>query len=164
MQTSIFSSLTLRLFLLLSLLSVSVSLSAQLPPRSISSLDRSADRNRPLPLEEAFPYFVSVNGDSGFNITWTPAAGHYLYRHAFAFSVIVEEGDEPDPVSYSLPDGLKKTDQFFGDIEAYYDEVKAEIQLETGADSVTSLVIEYQGCADWGFCYPPQRVSLPLSP
>lgn len=145
----------------------SSNLSAQLTPRStsaLSNLDGSVAQNRPLPLTEAFPYFLSVGSDNTFSVTWTPAPGHYLYRHMFSFSLLVNSEAEPRALDFTVPDGLKKTDQFFGDIEAYYNEVKAEIQLETAPGTQTSLVVEYQGCADWGFCYPPQRVSLPFSP
>ncbi|MCG8412859.1 MAG: protein-disulfide reductase DsbD N-terminal domain-containing protein [Pseudomonadales bacterium] len=136
---------------------------AQLQPRSISSLDNSLGQNRPLALEQAFPYFVSATGGR-YEIVWTPAPGHYLYRHAFAFSLVESEGATPQSLRFELPDGLKKTDQFFGDIEAYYDSVRAEISIDNAPGAEASLLIEYQGCADWGFCYPPQRVFYPLNP
>ena len=143
---------------------LSTVLNAQQATRSISSLDRNTTQDQPLALDEAFPYFLSVSSENGFSVTWTPAPGHYLYRHAFAFSLIESEDAEPKVLTFQLPDGFKKTDQFFGDIEAYYDQVKADIKLDTAPTSGASLVIEYQGCADWGFCYPPQRTTLPLSP
>ncbi len=141
----------------------SASSNAQLQPRSGSSLDSSLGQNRPLALELAFPYFVSTSG-GGYEIVWTPAPGHYLYRHAFAFSLVENEGANPQNLSFEIPDGLKKTDQFFGDIESYYDSVKVELRLENVPESEASLLIEFQGCADWGFCYPPQRVLYPLNP
>ena len=67
-------------------------------------------------------------------------------------------------VDFVLPEGLERTDQFFGEIVAYYDNVSVDISLTTvpGPDSI--LIIEYQGCADWGFCYPPQRAEHRLNP
>ncbi len=145
---------------------LSTVLNAQQSTRSINinSLDRNLIQARPLASDEAFPYFLSVSSENEFSVTWTPAPGHYLYRHAFAFSVVENENAEPQALAFKLPDGFKKTDQFFGDIEAYYDQVKAEIQIDTAPASGANLVIEYQGCADWGFCYPPQRIALPLTP
>jgi thiol:disulfide interchange protein DsbD len=63
-----------------------------------------------------------------------------------------------------LPDGLAMEDEFFGAIEAYFDAIITEIDLSSAralpADS--SLNIRFQGCATWGFCYPPQTVDIPL--
>ncbi|MCY4263788.1 MAG: protein-disulfide reductase DsbD N-terminal domain-containing protein [Gammaproteobacteria bacterium] len=141
----------------------SVPISAQLAPPSVSSLNSSSDSNRPLAVEQAFPWFASIMNHT-YSITWTPAVGHYLYRHSFAFSLIARSGEDPVPLNFRLPDGIKKTDQFFGDIEAYYEPVQAKLILEGIPDPQASLLIEYQGCADWGFCYPPQKAVHPLTP
>lgn len=135
---------------------------AQLDSRSNSGLSlRNLTSETPIPLEQAFPYYVSVLDDNRLRITWDIAPGHYLYRHAFQFSLVTPAGTQP--VAAELPEGLHKTDQFFGEIEAYYTQVSAEMPVPaTTADSV--LVIQYQGCADWGFCYPPQRREFNLQP
>lgn len=134
---------------------------AQLGTRSFSGF---SDRPVPLPLEQAFPFYVSVESPGHFKIHWSPAAGHYLYRHAFDFSMQQSSDTKVLPVDFVLPAGLKKTDQFFGDIEAYYDEVTVDISLPTLPVHNAMLLIQYQGCADWGFCYPPQRFEFNLSP
>jgi len=155
------------------LLSISSACFAQLGG---SSLERLAGNTRPTPLslEEAFPYYVSQTDDGGLQITWTPARGHYLYRHAFAFSVLAEAdsgiGSEAavlaSDLEFTIPPGLPRSDQFFGDIEAYYDDITAIVSLPTPLASslpdAAVLLIEFQGCADWGFCYPPQRASYSL--
>lgn len=136
----------------------------QLPPRSVSSLENSLGQNRPLSLEQAFPFYVSESSPGQYQITWEPAPGHYLYRHAFAFSLLQQDDGDEQALNFQLPDGLKKTDQFFGEIEAYYERVSAELSLSADPGPEASLVIEYQGCADWGFCYPPQRSLFKLNP
>ena len=137
---------------------------AQLTPRSISSLDNSLGQPRPLSLNEAFPFFVSESGVGTYEVTWTPAPGHYLYRHAFAFSLQATEDSSAQALTFSLSDGLKKTDQFFGEIEAYYNSASASVSIGADMPETASLIIEYQGCADWGFCYPPQRTTFKLNP
>lgn len=134
---------------------------AQLDSRSFSGFSNQPE---PLPLEQAFPFYISELGPGRFKVSWNLAEGHYLYRHAFDFNMQQSSEAEELPIDYTLPDGLKKTDQFFGDIEAYYDAVSVDISLPTvpGPDAI--LLIEYQGCADWGFCYPPQRYEFILSP
>lgn len=153
---------TVSLLILLSLFAGLAT--AQLQPRSISSLDTSLGQNQPLALEQAFPYYVSEVSPGKYRVTWDLAPGHYLYRHAFAFALQQLQDGEALAAEFELPDGLKKTDQFFGEIEAYYGQISAELSLPTVPGPEASLVIEYQGCADWGFCYPPQRALFKLIP
>jgi len=56
-----------------------------------------------------------------------------------------------------LPDGKKKNDEYFGEMEVYYHDVLATLPLQRqGADAQTvTLDVAYQGCADAGLCYPP---------
>ena len=141
-------------------------LQAQLEPRSsgLSLAETLAQQPEPLSLDKAFPYFVSSISPGRYRVTWEPAPGHYLYQHAFAFAQQNGSEGEELEVTYTLPDGLEKTDQFFGDIVAYYEPVSVEIELGTVPGPDAALIIEYQGCADWGFCYPPQKASFPLLP
>jgi len=121
-------------------------------------------RPQPLPLAEAFPFYVAETAESEYRVTWTPAPGHYLYRHAFAFSLQLADSADPQPLEFSLPPGLPRSDQFFGDIEAYYDDITAIVALPDNSPATATLIIEFQGCADWGFCYPPQRQDFSLAP
>ncbi len=134
---------------------------AQPDSRSFSSL---SSHPQPLSLEKAFPFYVSAVSPGQFKIVWNLAEGHYLYRHAFDFSMAQASDSEELEVHYDLPVGLKKTDQFFGDTEVYYGQIDVDVRLGTvpGPDAI--LLINYQGCADWGFCYPPRRFEFVLHP
>ena len=121
-------------------------------------------RLEPLKLEEAFPFFVSELSPGKYRVTWTLAPDHYLYRHAFNFTLRQTERSEGQPIDSVLPEGLQKTDQFFGQIEAYYDKVSVDLDLRTVPGPDASIIIQYQGCADWGFCYPPKRTPFKLFP
>lgn len=136
---------------------------AQPLPSSSNSLTGS-DRPQPLPPEQAFPYFVSISAADLLTVTWQIAPAHYLYRHRFEFALKRSPDAPPEPLAYSLPDGLQKWDEFFGDIEAYYQQVTASIELDTTELDSASLIIQYQGCAEWGFCYPPQSSEYRLFP
>ncbi len=151
----------LLLLSFLSVMSVTPSLQAQLTGRNpLSSLEIP----QPLAQEEAFAFFVSVATAGQLQITWQLAPGHYLYRHRFGFFLEqIPEGPREN-LAYTLPEGLQKHDQFFGDTEVYYDQVVATLLLPTPTQVTARLVIQYQGCADWGYCYPPRTVIYPLSP
>jgi thiol:disulfide interchange protein DsbD len=152
-----------QIFCLMMFASLTLPLKAQLGGNSLGGLGGDT-RPTPLPLEQAFPWFVSELAEDRFRVTWNPASGHYLYRHAFSFSLQTGGSARPQALTVQLPDGLPKTDQFFGDIEAYYDTVSADITLPRAPTAGDILIIEYQGCAEWGFCYPPQQQRVELQP
>ena len=147
--------------LLALLLVLPLAAQAQLGQRDAPSL---SSRPEPLPIEQAFPFFVSIDSPEQLSVTWTPAAEHYLYRHQFAFALASTAQDSPTPLQFSLPEGIKKQDEFFGDIEAYYGSVSARLPLAIASSDADYLLISFQGCADWGFCYPPQTVKYALHP
>ncbi len=137
---------------------------AQLTPRSISGLAQQPTYDQPLPLEQAFPFYVSAVSPGRYKIVWNLPDGHYLYRHAFEFTLSQQADSGELPIDFSLRDGLKKNDQFFGDIEAYYGPLDIDLSLSTVPGPDARIFISYQGCADWGFCYPPQRFEFLLNP
>ncbi len=142
----------------LAVLALAAPAPAQLPERSTGALENNSQRV--LPMDEAFPWHVSEAAPGQFRVVFRPAPEHYLYRHAFRFRL--QTGAEEKPLAYQLPPGLEKTDQFFGDIVAYYDQVTAELEMIEDFPEGAALLIEYQGCADWGFCYPPQQARFEL--
>ena len=143
----------------------SITALGQLEPRTFNSFPTQTDNQpRPLALTEAFPFFVSAVSPGRYRVSWNIAEGHYLYRHAFNFQLKQTADAAPMTVEYILPEGIQKTDQFFGKIEAYYNLINADLALTTVPSPDAVLVIEYQGCAEWGFCYPPQQAEFKLIP
>lgn len=158
-------SLTLAVVSLVALLCGSQAGAQLFPGNTGNSLGSSSDRPRPMPMDQAFPYFVSIVDDGTLTVTWQIAPDHYLYRHQFDFSLRLPGDETVETVEYRLPGGVAKHDQFFGDVEVYYDGVSASVAASGSAlPAGTSLIIQYQGCAEWGFCYPPQSASYPLVP
>ncbi|MAX08130.1 MAG: hypothetical protein CMQ08_09210 [Gammaproteobacteria bacterium] len=156
---------TLTTLFTLCLLGLPLTAWSQLDRNSITSFTQQNQQQMvPLSLEEAFPFYVSELSPGKYRINWVLAQGHYLYRHALQFSLLQTEGGDSLPVNYELPDGVQKTDQFFGQIEAYYNLLSIDLNLTTVPEPEAGLMIQYQGCAEWGFCYPPQRAFFKLLP
>ncbi len=63
-----------------------------------------------------------------------------------------------------LPPGEEKDDEFFGKIEVYHDLVEARLPLRRSNLDPTSVTLKvgYQGCAEAGICYPPQKKTVNL--
>ncbi len=108
-----------------------------------------------LPVDEAFRLSTQrLEGDK-VSLYWQIAEGYYLYRHRLK----VEQADQS--IELTIPTGIAKHDEYFGDVEIYYDSLSVQVPLE----GTTPLTIEvsYQGCAEAGLCYPPQKRSFDFS-
>ena len=108
-----------------------------------------------LPVDEAYQLDVMSGSNGQATLSWIIAPDYYLYRHAFKVKASDQNGALE--ATLSIPDGLAKTDEFFGDVEVYYQFTDLGLELE--ADNTVELVelaITYQGCADAGLCYPPR--------
>ena len=57
----------------------------------------------------------------------------------------------------SLPEGKAKFDEFFGDVEVYYQFLALALPANLTLNDGAQLTVGYQGCADRGLCYPPER-------
>ncbi len=102
--------------------------------------------------EEAF--VLSTRMDGGTLIaSWRIADGYYLYRSRTTLTA--EAGSDVRVGAAQFPSGKHKTDEYFGDMEVYYHELRVRLPLLAGSAG-KRLKITYQGCADAGLCYPPQ--------
>ena len=102
--------------------------------------------------DEAFIMSHEVINDKHVKINWKIHPGYYLYMGMFEF----ESLDENNQIKkVEMPDGKKKTDEFFGEVDIYYFSTSADVYLENKLTEYIDLKIKYQGCADAGLCYPP---------
>ncbi|WP_305805281.1 protein-disulfide reductase DsbD [Stenotrophomonas sp. YIM B06876] len=116
-----------------------------------------------LPVDQAFALQVQAPSRDRIELQWQIAPGYYLYRHRT--SARVEAGFEAGALQ--LPGGEKKHDEFFGDVETYHRQLTAVLPGTAAATAGTlRLEVRYQGCADAGVCYPPQKrmVEVKLPP
>ncbi|MDP2549226.1 protein-disulfide reductase DsbD [Oceanobacter sp. 4_MG-2023] len=109
-----------------------------------------------LPVEQAFPLQTDIDG--GLLIAqWQTPPGYYLYQHRIYLS---QDDIQQDPASFSEP-GIDKYDEAFGDIIAHYGPREVIFKLDSFSAGVVTL--HYQGCADAGLCYPPQRINITIA-
>ncbi|MFQ3324948.1 MAG: thiol:disulfide interchange protein [Pseudomonadales bacterium] len=104
-----------------------------------------------LPVEKAYQIMPSI-GSEGASFYWTIAPEYYLYRHAFK----VELNDIDITNSLEIADGIPKTDEYFGDVEVYYQQALIATPPIEAQDKLV-LTVTSQGCADSGLCYPPRQ-------
>ena len=108
-----------------------------------------------LPAEQAFNVSAKAISAELIEVSWGIADGYYLYRNKTSITTLSDgiELGVPD-----MPAGKTKHDEFFGDVVIYRNQLKITVPI-TNKKSLSSLKIQvkYQGCADIGICYPPQK-------
>lgn len=111
--------------------------------------------NSALPADSAFALSALIELPDSIVLMWDIREGYYLYRKSLNFSKI--EGDSIE--NALIPEGQTVSDEFFGEVEVYYDKLLVKIPLESIKPSDQKdiqLQISYQGCAVIGYCYPMQ--------
>ncbi len=111
-----------------------------------------------LPVAEAFkPDYTIAQGK--LVLHWQIAEGYYLYEERFKF-----RPDEGTQIAPTYTPGKMKYDELFErETMVHYHEVSASFDL-SGISKAFNLKLEYQGCADAGLCYPPQKMTLTVDP
>lgn len=108
-----------------------------------------------LPVEQAYQLDILPHPDGQLQLHWNIAPGYYLYRHALEFTLRESAYGNTIPLTFDLPEGIASEDEFFGEVEIYYDEL--DLRLEpANSPGGARLTVRSQGCADAGLCYPPQ--------
>ncbi len=114
-----------------------------------------------LAVDEAFALSASASSRDQVELTWQVAPGYYLYRHRIAVKSLTADAELG---ALALPQGSRKTDEFFGDVETYRGALVARQALvRAPADGTIELEVRYQGCADVGICYPPEKRVLAIA-
>ena len=117
--------------------------------------------NEVLPPDQAFQFSAVFAGPDRVALHWTIADGHYLYRHRTSAKTATPRVALG---ALAMPAGEKKTDEFFGDVETYHGTLDAKLPVQLAAGlRAFDLEVTYQGCADFGFCYPPITRKVRLS-
>ena len=105
----------------------------------------------PLPPDTVYKLNATAQPGS-ISVHWDILPGYYLYKDKFQFISHITgiKLDKP-----AFPDGEVKQDQFFGKQTIYRKSVT--ITVPYSGEGKLDLELVYQGCADVGFCYPPQH-------
>lgn len=118
------------------------------PP--LASSETSTDQREFLPVDKAYRLEPTTTADT-LRLSWEIADGYYLYRHGFRVTL----NDQEVTAIASIPDGIIKQDDLFGEVQVYYRQVAIELPLPD--DDSYRLEVQSQGCADAGLCYPPHN-------
>ncbi|WP_367971405.1 protein-disulfide reductase DsbD [Vibrio scophthalmi] len=146
----------MRFLLSLLLLCASVvSMPAMALFNSGNALSFGDDSNQFVPVDQAFQFNAYQQGDRVF-IDWQVKPDYYLYQERISLS-----GEKVTLGDFAMRQGQPHQDEFFGDVHIYTEPLFIEVPLrdyQVGA----RLIVQYQGCAKAGFCYPPETRVIEL--
>ncbi|AZL63464.1 MULTISPECIES: protein-disulfide reductase DsbD [Enterobacter] len=113
-------------------------------------------RSNFIPADQAFVFDFQQN-QHDLNLTWQVKEGYYLYRKQVSITPA-----KANVGALQLPAGEWHEDEFYGKSEIYRQRLSVPVTVNQ-ADKGATLTVTYQGCADAGFCYPPETKVVPLS-
>ena len=113
-----------------------------------------------LPPDQAFRISAKALTSDQLEISWDIAEGYYLYRNKMQFK---SQTEQIHTVTPAFPAGETKHDENFGDVVIYRNTLKIPVTLIPDGVSSIKLLVQYQGCADRGICYPPQKKILDIT-
>lgn len=144
-------------------------------PNRLAALMPSAGSGRGLSgadeipeVEQAFRFQSEVVAPDRVRLTWDIAPGTYLYADLVEIALV----DAPEVAlgAVGRPVGRLKRDSVLpdgsiGDVGIYEGRLDLTLPLRraTTAPTDATLVVEYQGCAEIGICYPPQTQRIALN-
>lgn len=110
-----------------------------------------------VPVDQAFP-FNYYQQDGKVLLDWQVKEGYYLYQHSLSFS-----GQNLAIGNVELEDGKPHQDEFFGEVSVYTQPLFVQVPLQNYQEG-SQLSVKYQGCAEAGFCYPPETRVIDIAP
>ncbi|MBY8256676.1 protein-disulfide reductase DsbD [Vibrio fluvialis] len=111
--------------------------------------------NQFVTVDEAFPFSYFQQGNQVY-LDWQVKDGYYLYQDRISISA-----DKVTLGDYQLQQGQPYHDEFFGDVTIYTTPLSVTLPLSDYQDGAR-LIVQYQGCAKAGFCYPPETRVITL--
>lgn len=109
-----------------------------------------------LPVDQAFEVQPLELRDGALEASWRIAEGYYLYRDRLSFALDAPAGAKLG--TPALPASEAYHDEHFGDVQVYRG--RLVVRLPVKGAGPYKVTVGYQGCADKGLCYPPQKRAL----
>ncbi|WP_413285656.1 protein-disulfide reductase DsbD [Vibrio sp. MA40-2] len=107
-------------------------------------------------VQQAFPFYATQINDV-VHLEWDVLEGYYLYQQRLSISVESAEIDQ-----FTMRDGEPYKDEFFGAVNIYTQPLTIKVPLISVTENA-KLIVQYQGCAKAGFCYPPETKIIDLT-
>ncbi|RPH28616.1 protein-disulfide reductase DsbD [Buttiauxella warmboldiae] len=129
---------------------------ALLSSQAFAGLFDNQSKSQFVPVDRAFA-FDFQQSENRLTLNWQIKPGYYLYRQQISLNPVRAE-----LAPLALPKGSWHEDEFYGKTEIYTKQLNLPVTIQSAAKGAT-VSVTYQGCAEAGFCYPPETRVVPLS-
>ncbi|WP_367605938.1 protein-disulfide reductase DsbD [Legionella sp. W05-934-2] len=115
----------------------------------------------PLPAEEAFSLSTQVQSPNTIRVTFHIKPGYFIYKNRLTLK-------ESSPERFTIqnthyPKSELKRDAQGKKIAIYRQIINLPVIIQATTQGIAQLQVNYQGCSDEGFCYPPQHHMVNLA-
>lgn len=115
----------------------------------------------PLPAKDVFQVQVLLNDPNNFTIQWTIKPGYFLYSDRIKVKQQTDSNIHLGPLRFPTPQ--VKIDKQGHRYTVYRNTLSLPISVLNDEPGEALLDLHYQGCADDGFCYPPEDKQIKLT-
>lgn len=115
----------------------------------------------PPPAENVFKISTKPLDPNTFILDWNIKPGFFLYQNRIDVQAQPEAGYKLGQIN--LPKAAKKKDDRGKTIEVYRSQLRILVPVLGKKPGETVVKVGFQGCADDGFCYPPQMQAIKLT-
>ncbi|WP_319535692.1 protein-disulfide reductase DsbD [uncultured Vibrio sp.] len=109
-----------------------------------------------VPVDQAFPFNFHQQDDK-LMLDWQVRDGYYLYQERLSVS-----GENVTLGELDMEPGTPHSDEFFGEVHIYTIPLFVNVPLSDWQEGAR-VIVQYQGCAKAGFCYPPETRVIPIN-
>jgi thiol:disulfide interchange protein DsbD len=114
-----------------------------------------------LPPEQAFQLSITHATTDSVELAMHIEPAYHLYTEKFKFQSFT---DSVQLGAIDIPEGKIEHDPAFGDVAVSRESFAIKVALlNPNHEKLFKLLVKYQGCADIGVCYPPQKILLDVS-
>lgn len=115
----------------------------------------------PPPASEVFQVSVKRVDPNTFSVQWKIKKNFLLYKSSIHLKETT--GSNAHLGDIRFPDAEKKTDRLGKTRLVYLNQLTLPVSILGEQAGESLLDLQYQGCADDGFCYPPQTAQIKLT-
>ncbi len=123
--------------------------------------NNTADKPLLKPTDAFIPSISSANNNA-IELRWFIEDGYYLYRDKLNFELRDAGGTVIG--NANIDRGVMQEDPYFGEMEILRGDKGVQLALNNYNGAATGMLdLYYQGCADIGVCFPPEKLSIPVA-
>ena len=115
----------------------------------------------PLPAKEVFQFTLKKIDPNTFSLNWQIKPGYFLYSDRITVKTAPNANVQLGPLR--LPNPETKTDKQNHSYTVYRNELSIPVSVLGNKPGETIIQLGYQGCANDGFCYPPEKKGIKLT-